>query len=125
MASTGLPPYIPHPPTQYSLDYAPLAVIDLSTYDRSSEDRARLAEQLKAAVHNTGFWVVTGHGITDDEVNRQLSIGQAFHKTPLEDKRQYTCNFADGRSVHTRCNFTNLTSESQLFWISRSCPLHC
>lgn len=99
MAHIDLPPYVPHPPTQYTLDYAPLAVIDLSTFDRSPEDRARLAHQLKDAAHNTGFWVVTGHGITDDEVNRQLSIGQAFYKTPLEEKRQYPCNFAEGRSV--------------------------
>jgi isopenicillin N synthase-like dioxygenase len=73
-----------------------LVVIDLSTFDRSPEDRSLLAEQLKNAAHNTGFWVVTGHGITDDEVNRQLSVGQAFYKTPLEDKRQYPCNFAEG-----------------------------
>lgn len=96
MSVVDLPPYIPPPPTKHSLDYAPLVVIDLSTFDRSSEDRARLVDQLRDAAHNTGFWMVTGHGITDDEVNRQLSIGQAFYKTPLEDKRQHPCNFAEG-----------------------------
>lgn len=99
MSLVDLPPYIPPPPTKYSLDYAPLTVIDLSIFDRSSEDRVRLVDQLRDAAHNTGFWMVTGHGITDDEINRQLSIGQAFYKTPLEDKRQYPCNFAEGRSV--------------------------
>ncbi|KAF9459397.1 hypothetical protein BDZ94DRAFT_1382076 [Collybia nuda] len=96
MGQPDIPPYIPHPPTKCEIDYAPLAIIDLSTFDRSPEDRARLAHQLKDAAHHTGFWVVTGHGITDAEVNKQLAIGQAFYKTPIEEKRQYPCNFAEG-----------------------------
>jgi isopenicillin N synthase-like dioxygenase len=100
MPPIDLPPYIPPLPTKCSLDYAPLAVIDLSTFDHSSEDRARLAEKLRDAAHNTGFWVVTGHGITDEEVNRHLSICQAFYKIPMEEKRQYPSNFVEGKSVH-------------------------
>ncbi|KAE9393094.1 Clavaminate synthase-like protein [Gymnopus androsaceus JB14] len=96
MTPPQIPPYVPHPPTQYKLDYAPLIVIDLSTFDRSHEDQVRLAQQLKDAAHNTGFWMVTGHGITDAEMNRQLSIGQAFYKEPIESKRQYPCDFSNG-----------------------------
>jgi len=47
-------------------------------------------------VRNVGFWIVTGHGISDDEVNRQLAIGQAFFNLPLEDKCEYTCDFSQG-----------------------------
>ncbi|KAF8584755.1 gibberellin 2-oxidase [Ramaria rubella] len=92
----GIPPYTPPPPTKYTLDYAPLAIVDLSTFDRSPEDRALLARQLEDAVRNVGFWIVTGHGISDEEVNRQLSIGKAFFNTPLEDKREYAGDFANG-----------------------------
>lgn len=113
MPLVDLPPYKSPPPTKYSLDCAPLTVIDLSTFDHSLEDRARLVDQLRDAAHNTGFWVVTGHGITDDEVNRQLSIGQAFYDTPLEDKREYPCNFAEGRSVLFNARYNVQKSQLQ------------
>ncbi|ESK87420.1 flavonol synthase [Moniliophthora roreri MCA 2997] len=91
-----LPPYKAHPPTKYKLDYAPLATIDISSFNRSPEDDTRLAAELIDASHNTGFWVVTGHGITDDAINRQLSIGQAFFALPIEEKREFPCDFENG-----------------------------
>jgi hypothetical protein len=92
-----IPAYTPPLPTKYTLDYSPLAIIDISTFDRSPEDRVLLARQLDDAVHNVGFWIVIGHGISDDEVNRQLAIGQAFFKSPLDDRCEYTSDFARGR----------------------------
>ncbi|KAF8584800.1 gibberellin 2-oxidase [Ramaria rubella] len=103
-----IPPYTPPPPTKYTLDYAPLAVIDLSTFDRSPEDRTSLAHQLEDAVRNVGFWVVTGHDISDEEVNRQLSIAKAFFNLPLEDKREYAGDFANGSYLGYRERTRNI-----------------
>lgn len=49
-------------------------------------------------VHNTGFFSVTGTGLTDEEVQRQYDIGQAFFAIPHEEKSrpQYKCDFANG-----------------------------
>lgn len=49
-------------------------------------------------MHNTGFFSVVGHGLTDDEVQRQYDIGQAFFEIPHEDKtkKMYKCDFANG-----------------------------
>lgn len=49
-------------------------------------------------VHNTGFFSVVGHGIPDDEVQRQYDIGQAFFALPHEAKAEtaYKCDFASG-----------------------------
>ncbi|KUI53077.1 hypothetical protein VP1G_00311 [Cytospora mali] len=49
-------------------------------------------------VHNTGFFSVTGTGLTDEEIQRQYDIGQAFFAIPHEEKAQphYKCDFANG-----------------------------
>lgn len=49
-------------------------------------------------VRTTGFFSVTGTGLTDEEVQRQYDIGQAFFAIPHEEKSkpQYKCDFASG-----------------------------
>jgi isopenicillin N synthase-like dioxygenase len=94
-----IPPYIPPPPTKHTLDYAPLMNIDLSRFHESPEERTRLARELADASHNTGFWMVTGHGISDDDIKRQLALGQAFFKRPIDEKREFPCDFEAGRCV--------------------------
>jgi len=41
---------------------------------------------------------VTGSGLTDEEVNRQYDIGQAFFEEPLEEKNkpELRCDFSKG-----------------------------
>ena len=95
-SKVDIPPYMAPPPTKYALDYAQLAIIDITNFDRSPEDRARLARQLDGAVRDTGFWIVTGHGISDDEIDHHLNIGQAFFNTSLEEKSEYISDLAHG-----------------------------
>lgn len=49
-------------------------------------------------VHHTGFFSVTGTGFTEDEVQRQYEIGQAFFDLPDEerDKPGLRCDFGKG-----------------------------
>lgn len=49
-------------------------------------------------VRTTGFFSVTGTGLTDEEIQRQYDIGQAFFAIPHEEKSkpQYKCDFASG-----------------------------
>ena len=54
--------------------------------DEAREKHARLAAQLEDTIRNVGFWIVTGHGIPDEEVKRMLAIGNAFFKLPMEEK---------------------------------------
>lgn len=60
-------------------------------------------------VHNTGFFSVTGTGLTEEEIQRQYDIGQAFFALPHAEKAQpqYKCDFASGnyfgyRELHER-----------------------
>ncbi|KAJ7017695.1 hypothetical protein C8F04DRAFT_1154983 [Mycena alexandri] len=59
--------------TKEVLDWALLKEIDLSMFDDPG-GKEKLAAELHDVVKNVGFWVVTGHGIPDDEVLRQFSI---------------------------------------------------
>jgi isopenicillin N synthase-like dioxygenase len=89
MGSVGptydIPPYERPPPTQEDLDWARLVTIDVSRFDEPGE-KERLAAQLDDTICNVGFWIVTGHGIPDDEVERMLAIGHAFFQLPMEEK---------------------------------------
>lgn len=90
-------------PTREELDWAPLVEIDLSLFDQPG-GKEQLAKQLHDAVTRVGFWVVVGHGISDEQVLRQFSIGNAFFKEPLEEKRRFPCNFAEGEYFGYREN---------------------
>lgn len=89
--------------TEEKLEWAPLVEIDLSRFDEPGGKEA-LAKQLYDAVTRVGFWVVTGHGISEERVLRQFSIGNAFFKEPLEEKRSFACNFAEGEYFGYREN---------------------
>jgi isopenicillin N synthase-like dioxygenase len=71
--------------TKEDLEWAPLVEIDISKFDQPGE-KQRLAAKLEDAVRNVGFWIVTGHGIEDEEVVRQLAIANTFFHLPMEEK---------------------------------------
>ena len=80
-----VPKYQRPPKTKEELEWAPLVEIDISRFDEPGE-KQRLAAQLEDAVRNVGFWIITGHGIKDEEVLRQLAIATAFFHLPMEEK---------------------------------------
>ncbi|KAJ4987629.1 2OG-Fe(II)oxygenase superfamily protein [Stagonosporopsis vannaccii] len=89
--------------TKEDLDWAPLTNIDLSRFDEPG-GKQDLAKQLYDAITRVGFWVVTGTGIDDERVLRQFSIGNTFFKEPLQEKRRFPCNFAEGEYFGYREN---------------------
>lgn len=84
-AAWPVPEYSRPPQTKEDLDWAPLVTIDISRFNEPGE-KQRLAAQLEDAVRNVGFWIVTGHGLKDEEVIRQLAIASAFFHLPMEEK---------------------------------------
>lgn len=89
-------PYVAHPPTIAELDWAPLATIDLSKFDAPGGKQA-LAKDLQEAVKRWGFWIVTNTGIEQKDVDRQLSIANAFFQLSIEEKRKVPCDFSVGK----------------------------
>lgn len=107
-------------PTSEQLEYAELACIDLSKWPARKEE---LVSDLRHAVTEVGFWCVPSPafhrreliptsdrfventGISDEEVIRQHSIGNAFLDTSLDEKRKYPCNFSRGNFFGFREGF--------------------
>jgi len=56
-----LPDYEQAPESSFDLDWADLVTLDLSKFDQPN-GKQELAKQLKDAVHNIGFFYITGFG---------------------------------------------------------------
>jgi len=67
---------------------ADLPVIDLSPFTAAGarEDRLQIARAVRAACIDIGFFYVTGHGFSVDELNAVLTQGLRFFALPIEDK---------------------------------------
>ncbi|KAJ5596454.1 hypothetical protein N7450_002912 [Penicillium hetheringtonii] len=87
-------------PTREELDWAPLVEIDLSLFDQPG-GKEQLAKQLHDAVTRVGFWVVVGHGISDEQV---LLLVMRSSKSLWRKKRRFPCNFAEGEYFGYREN---------------------
>ncbi|KAK6955259.1 hypothetical protein Daesc_002890 [Daldinia eschscholtzii] len=96
-------PWIRPKKTSEKLEYAELPKIDLSRFDEPG-GKQELSRQLYDAVTRVGFWSVVNTGIDDERVLRQFSIGNSFFKEPLEEKRRFPCNFAEGEYFGYREN---------------------
>ena len=65
-----------------------LPVIDLSPFMSGGtlEERYRIARELRAACIDIGFFYVTGHGFSLNELDAVLSEGRGFFALPLDEK---------------------------------------
>ncbi|WWD22269.1 hypothetical protein CI109_106760 [Kwoniella shandongensis] len=87
----GITPYSQTPETTADVDWAELVNLDLSKFDLPGGKEA-LAQQLKYAVHNVGFFYVSDFGISQEEVDYQFHLSQEFFSLPLEEKLKYAAN---------------------------------
>ncbi len=62
--------------------------LDLSKYG-TPEGNAELAQTLIEVVRTKGFFYVTNFSISQDEVDKQFALGQAFYELPLGEKLKY------------------------------------
>lgn len=92
MISKALPElehFVPAPPTKLDLEYANLRTLDLSWYDQGPEKRAALAEELRLAMTTQGFFILINHGVSEEEIERQVDIGHhILTKTSQEEKQK-------------------------------------
>ncbi|KAI1097832.1 Clavaminate synthase-like protein [Jackrogersella minutella] len=114
--------------TSEKLEYAELPKIDLSHFDEPG-GKQELAKQLYDAVTRVGFWSVVNTGIDDQRVLRQFSIGNAFFREPLEEKRRFPCNFAEGEYFGYRENSrwigdTGIKDNVEMLNIPKAIPLY-
>ncbi|MFD8452054.1 MULTISPECIES: isopenicillin N synthase family dioxygenase [Streptomyces] len=60
-------------------------VIDLSTR-KDPEARAAIAEAIGGALRSSGFFIVVGHGLSPELVDRMFTTTNAFFKLPEDEK---------------------------------------
>jgi len=83
------PHYVAASPTQVDLEYADLAIINLSKGD-TPEGRRSLASQARDAMRTNGFFYVVGHGYEPEQTTRVFDIADIpFAHTSEEEKREY------------------------------------
>jgi isopenicillin N synthase-like dioxygenase len=92
MPSLALP-YVPHyvaaPPSKETLDYADLAIIDISKSD-TEEGRAALAIEVREALLDYGFFYVVNHGYSQDQTDRIFDIADLpFSAVSDSEKKIY------------------------------------
>ncbi|EGO01206.1 hypothetical protein SERLA73DRAFT_105822 [Serpula lacrymans var. lacrymans S7.3] len=101
MPSLTFPPtplHTPPPSTKEKLDYADLAVIDISKA-RTAEGRLELAAEVKNALLTHGFFYVINHGYKQDETDRMFDIAEVpFSGVSNEEKQPYTHNIKESGS---------------------------
>ncbi|TRM58072.1 hypothetical protein BD626DRAFT_586345 [Schizophyllum amplum] len=90
-ASRPTPPaYTPPAPTEEKLEYADLAIIDLSKA-ATAEGRKALAEEVSEALRSRGFFYVVNHGYTQEQNHRIFSIADVtFEEVSEREKRRYS-----------------------------------
>ncbi|KAF7439776.1 hypothetical protein PC9H_000112 [Pleurotus ostreatus] len=85
-----LPHYVPPPPSKENLEYADLAIIDLSKAT-TPEGRAELSRQVCEALTEVGFFYIINHGYTSAKTSRIFDIANAtFDSVSDEEKQEYT-----------------------------------
>ncbi|EPQ50558.1 Clavaminate synthase-like protein [Gloeophyllum trabeum ATCC 11539] len=95
MPGLTLPPtphWVPAPPTKEELEYADLAVIDLSKAD-TPEGRKELAVQARDAISKQGFFYAINHGWTQAQTDRIFDIADVpFAQVTPEEKQRFLGN---------------------------------
>ncbi|ODN73327.1 hypothetical protein L202_07869 [Cryptococcus amylolentus CBS 6039] len=84
-------------PTTYPLNYADLTELPLDLFD-SPSGREELVRRVKHALEedDLGFWSVTNTGFSEEEIEHQFAIGQAFYNLPLEERQSNPIDAKNG-----------------------------
>ncbi|KAG0703539.1 Clavaminate synthase-like protein [Suillus ampliporus] len=96
-------PYVPHyvaaPPTKEYLEYADLAIIDISKA-ATEEGRTALAIELREALLNHGFFYVVNHGYSQAQTARIFDIADVpFSAVTDGEKQRYVATRNETGSV--------------------------
>ncbi|KAJ5672844.1 UPF0676 protein [Penicillium longicatenatum] len=87
----NLLPYVHPPETKDDMPWSELSVLDLEDFYQPG-GKQRLAAQLSHAVHNVGFFCVKNLGVSQEQIDRQLTLAKAFFDLPTVEKAKNRAN---------------------------------
>lgn len=74
-------------------DFDTIPVIDISSiFSANLEDRIKVAQELRDACLEIGFFYVTGHGIPDEMVDGVFEVAKTFFRFSFEEKMEVFIN---------------------------------
>ena len=79
-----------------------IPVVDLSHLEGSGPEHERAVETLGDALREVGFFALTGHGVSDEQVERIYGLAQRFFELPQEQKAAYERPELKGQRGFTR-----------------------
>ncbi|KAG1721457.1 hypothetical protein EDB19DRAFT_1917321 [Suillus lakei] len=82
-----VPHYVAPPPSNETLEYADLAIIDISKAD-TEEGRVALAIEVREALLNHGFFYVVNHGYSQSQTDRIFDIADLPFSSVSESEKQ-------------------------------------
>ncbi|KAK3725383.1 hypothetical protein LTR37_000353 [Vermiconidia calcicola] len=94
-AKPYIEPYRQPEESRHDLPWADLITLDLSQFEYPG-GKQKLANQLKDAVHNVGFFYITGFGLSQEAIDRQFAIGRDVLNMPTEEKLKYRADLEGG-----------------------------
>lgn len=91
-----------------------LPVIDVSPFvtDSSSGARKKAGEQVRQACIDIGFFYITGHGFSRDEMAMTLQLAHQFFALPLDKKMQSAVTSESGNMGFLRIGGMNPTADA-------------
>lgn len=93
--------FIPVEPTKEALDFVKLACIDLNEYDKGPAAKAKLAEKIQDAMTTQGFFTIINHGLSEEEITRQVDIGHhVITNTSIDEKQRHIAPMIEQGSYH-------------------------
>jgi hypothetical protein len=69
-----------------SQPFADLKTVDMGSFNDGHEAQAKIAEEIRQAMHEQGFFTLINHGFTQEEVARQMDIGYVSEESPSIDQ---------------------------------------
>ncbi|KAI9730899.1 MAG: hypothetical protein M1834_005617 [Cirrosporium novae-zelandiae] len=118
-----------HPPeTKLQLEYADIPILDFSWFDLPG-GKEKLTAQLKEAVEQTGFFYVVNFGLSQEQIDRQFSLGKNILELPEDEKLKYRAKLENGdyngyRPLAAIEQFPGLRDNWECYHIFKFIPEH-
>ncbi|KAF2441818.1 putative 1-aminocyclopropane-1-carboxylate oxidase [Karstenula rhodostoma CBS 690.94] len=81
-------PYEQAPETAENLDWADLITLDLSKFEREG-GKYELAAEFQRAIEEVGFFYVTGHGLSREDIDTQYALAKSVLSLSPDQKQPY------------------------------------
>ncbi|GME40731.1 UPF0676 protein [Neofusicoccum parvum] len=121
-------PYVQAPETSESLDWADLVALDLTKFDRPG-GKQELARELSEAIQKIGFFYVTNHGLSKEDIDTQFALAASVLSLPDSEKLRYRAALEAGdyngwKPAGTRELIPGVRDNFEIYNIPKFIPEH-